>query len=695
MVGPQRPNRLIHTSSPYLLQHAHHPVDWYPWSEEALARARREDQPILLSIGYAACHWCHVMAHESFEDEATARLMNEHFVCIKVDREERPDLDELYMSAVVALTGSGGWPLNVFLTPDLQPFWGGTYFPPEERWGHPGWRSVLRAVSYAYAEKRAQIEEAATQLVAALAREPRVAPGPGLDGEALLAAAVSDLKASFDPVHGGFGGVPKFPRCSALELLLRHAHRAGDPDALAMVTLTLDRMARGGIHDQLGGGFHRYSVDAEWLVPHFEKMLYDNAQLAALYLQAYRLTGRPRYAGIARETLDYVLREMADRRGGFHSTQDADSEGEEGRYYVWEPGEVRRVLGPEEAELFCSYYGVTPDGNFEGRSILHVPTAPEAFAAERGLSPEELDAQLVGPRRRLLAIRAERVPPAKDDKVLADWNGLMISALARGYEVLGAPCYREAATRAAQFVLDEMGEAGELRHAYRAGCRLGQAFLDDYAFVLQALLDLYEATLEPQWVQRARRVAAGLLQRFWDRERAGFYLTSAGQPDLVVRRRRGHDDATPSGWAAAAHALLRLGHLTRDAEHTEHGERALQALVAEAQSAPYGYAAALGALAFHLGPVTEVVVSGPPAHPETRRLWQAVQRRFLPNRVLAGLDPDAPGAAAATEAIPPLAAKPAVGGAPTAYVCDEQGCRPPVTTAADLAELLRAGRTEG
>jgi len=685
---PPHTNRLIHAASPYLLQHAHNPVDWYPWSDEALARARQEDRPLLVSIGYAACHWCHVMAHESFEDEATARLMNEHFVCIKVDREERPDLDELYMSAVVALTGSGGWPLNVFLTPDLRPFWGGTYFPPDERWGRPSWRSVLQTVAHAYAKRRDRVDEAAAQLLGLLAREPQVAGGPAPGAQALIASAADRLKAQFDPVHGGFGSAPKFPQCTALGLLLRHAHRAADAEALAVVTLTLGRMARGGIYDHLGGGFHRYSVDAEWLVPHFEKMLYDNAQLAALYLQAYRATGRPQYARVARETLDYVLREMTDDRGGFHSTQDADSEGEEGRYYTWRPAEVGEALGAADAETLCAYYGVTAEGNFEGRSILHVPLGLEPFAEQRGLSPADLELHLAELRGRLLQARAQRVPPPTDDKVLADWNGLMISALAQGGEVLGEPRYCEAAVRAARFVLDEMGDAGDLRHAWRAGRRLEHAFLDDYAFVLCGLLDLYEATLDLVWVGRARQVADGLLQRFADQSTGALYLTPAGQPDILVRRRRGHDDATPSGWATAAHALLRLAHLTGDEALRQRGEAALQALAAEAQTAPEAYTAALCALDFHVGPITEVAIIGPRAHPETQRMWEAVRRRYFPNRVVAGLDPASPDAEGATEAIPLLAGKRMVQGAPTAYVCNAQGCRAPVRTADDLAALL-------
>ena len=547
-------NKLIDSASPYLLQHAHNPVDWYPWGDEALEKARREGKPIFLSIGYASCHWCHVMAHESFEDAETARLLNEHFVAIKVDREERPDLDEIYMTAVQLMGQGGGWPLNVFLTPSLAPFFGGTYFPPDERHGLPSFRRVLAAVAEGYATRRAEIDASAAAVadgirkVAAGDARPGAVPGCGL-----LEEAVRGWQMRFDAEWGGFGDAPKFPPAVALEVLLAQHARGGSADALAMAVQTLDAMAAGGMYDQVGGGFHRYAVDRRWLVPHFEKMLYDNALLARVYLDAFLVTKRPRYERIVRETLDYLLREMAAPAGGFYSGQDADTEGGEGRYYVWTRDEIAAVLGPADAEVFSRFYGVTAAGNFEGANILHV-SAPS----------EELPDALAAKRRKLLAVRQKRAVPGKDDKILTDWNGLAVSALARAYEVLGERRYRDAAERAARFLLTAMRGPGGLLHAHRAGRSHTAAHLDDYAYLIEGLVDLYEATLDAAWLGEARRLADEMIERFWDADAGGFFQTQAGAADLVARVKRIHDGAVPAGCAVAARGLLMLAKLTDD-----------------------------------------------------------------------------------------------------------------------------------
>jgi uncharacterized protein YyaL (SSP411 family) len=675
-------NRLIHARSPYLLQHARNPVDWYEWGDEALQRARDEDRPILVSIGYSACHWCHVMERESFEAPAIAALMNERFVCIKVDREERPDLDDLYMTAAQMLAGSGGWPLNVFLTPDLQPFYAGTYFPPDDRWGRPGFPSVLQGVAQAYRDQREQIEAAAASLTDALARHS--ADGePGVLSPRLIDAAVADLKRSFDERWGGWGAAPKFPSAATIQLLLRHHRRTGDDQALRMATVTLDRMAAGGMYDQLGGGFHRYSVDERWLVPHFEKMLYDNALLVPAYLDGYRVTGNEEYARIARETLDYLLRDMQDAGGGFHAATDADSEGEEGRYFVWDLSELIGVLGAEDAELFAACYGVTAAGNFEGRNILHVPAPLAEVAGRRGTDAAELRTRLDRMRATLLAERQKRVAPGKDDKVLADWTGLAISALALGFQTLGDARYRDAAERAARFVLTGMRRDGRLLHAYREGHAYLDAFLDDHAFVLQGLIGLYGATFDAEWVDAAREIADAMLAGFWDAEAGGLYFTVGERPDLIARPKKTFDGATPSGNAVAARALLLLGRLTGEATYAMRGEETLRALAGQAGKTPRAFPAFLCAVDAAMTTPTEVVVAGEVEAPATQALIATARAGFAPDRLVLAVDPSG-------RVLPPMEGKGPVNGKPAAYVCDAGGCRPPVTTAEELAALLSA-----
>jgi len=682
-------NRLINSRSPYLLQHAHNPVDWHPWSEEALRRAKREDKPILLSIGYFACHWCHVMERESFENEEIADIMNKHFVCIKVDREERPDLDEIYMRAVQMMTGSGGWPLNVFLTPDLKPFYGGTYFPPEDKSGRPGFKRVLLAVAEAYRNRRKEIEQNAGRVLEALKSSTQVSEAvPEELSVDLINEAVRELSQLFDPAWGGFGEAPKFPRSPAVRLLLRHYSRTHNEDSLHMATMTLEKMAGGGIYDQLGGGFHRYSVDREWLVPHFEKMLYDNAQLGVAYLEAFQLTKRPLFSRVVRETLDYVLREMTDDGGGFYSTQDADTEGVEGKYYVWRLDEIEGVLSAEDAGLFCQYYGITKSGNFEGANILHISTRFEDFAGKTHIVPHELQRRLGEMRRQLSAARKRRPPPGVDDKILVSWNGLMISTFAYGYQVLGEERYRHAAVRAADFILTHVRSEEELLHAYRAGHSHVKGYLDDHAFLLQGLLDLYETTFDSRSIQHAQSLAQQMLRQFWDAKAGGFYFTQGGNTDLILRTKRAADGAMPSGNAVAAHALLRLAKLTGREDYSQKAEEALKVFSASLERFPSEFASLLCALDFYLGPTKEIAISGQTRDASTQGLLAAIRERYLPNKVVGVIDPNAKDAGEIVRMIPLLASRPMLNDMTTAYVCENFVCKLPVTSVSALEQLL-------
>ena len=687
----RRANRLIHETSPYLLQHAYNPVDWYPWGEEALERARREDKPILLSIGYAACHWCHVMERESFEDEETARLMNERFVCIKVDREERPDLDAIYMDAVQAMTGGGGWPLTAFLTPDGKPFYAGTYFPPEDRHGIPAFRKILIAVSDAWRERREEVLAQGDRVVRVIAQGVEAVSGDGAPTEEVLGEAFGVLRRAFDHRWGGFGGGPKFPQPMTLEFVLRCRLR-GMPDAGDILTATLDRMANGGIHDQVGGGFHRYAVDAAWHVPHFEKMLYDNALLARLYARAWQVTEEERYRRGARATLEFLLRELRDPAGGFRSSLDADSEGEEGRHYVWSFEELVAAAGGGDrglGEAVATALGALPEGNWEGTNVLWRPLPPEAVAAELGRDPLELEVAVEETLRRLARERERRVRPASDDKVLAGWNGLAISALAEAGRAFGEPRYVEAARRAAAFVLRELrGADGRLLRAWRDGRTSGPAFADDHALLAEACLTLYETTFELRWFVEARRLADELLRLFHDPERGGFFQTGSDQDPPVLRPKELYDNAVPSGNSAAADALLRLALLTGEARYEEAAVSAL-ALVREGMvRAPTAFGHALCALDLHVAPAKEVAIVGDPSAPDTRALVEEVTvRRFLPHRVLAVAAPDDEEA---RRAVPLLEGRTPVEGRATAYVCRRFVCELPVTEPAALAERLIA-----
>jgi uncharacterized protein YyaL (SSP411 family) len=681
----KKANRLIEETSPYLLQHAHNPVDWYPWGDEAFEKARAEDKPILLSIGYSSCHWCHVMAHESFEDESIAQVMNERFVSVKVDREERPDVDTIYMRAVVGMTGRGGWPLTVFLTPEGQPFFGGTYFPPESRHGLPAFRQVLLSVSRTYREQKEQIRRAAQATVTRVVAQDLLPTSGDAELSALvLDHAVRGLGQQFDATHGGFGGAPKFPQSMVLDFLLREYHRGGNTLALRMVERSLERMARGGIYDQLGGGFHRYSVDESWLVPHFEKMLYDNALLSGLYVRAYQATGKPLYRRIAEETLEYVSREMTSPQGGFYSAQDADSEGEEGKYFVWTPDEITAALGEEDGALFCRYYDVTQRGNFEGKNVLSVPRDLDVVAHLADVPMERLEDVVSRGRRLLLAVRQQRVPPARDEKVIVSWNGLMLASFAEAARVLEEERYRRLAVRNAEFILRELRREGRLLRIYAAGEAKVSGYLEDYACLSFGLLALYEATFDERWFLEARALADEMISRFQDPPAAAFYDTD-GEEALITRPRSWEDGALPSGNSMAADVLLRLAALTGESEHEKLAEGILDAMSTTMAQHPSAFGNLLGALNFYLSPPEEIAIVGKPSADDTQELLRVVYSGYRPSKVVAVGLPDDDGAAA----VPLLAGRGQLGQRATAYVCRRFACQQPVNTPRDLAEQLR------
>jgi uncharacterized protein YyaL (SSP411 family) len=676
-------NRLANESSPYLRQHAHNPVDWYPWGDEAFARARAENKPILLSVGYSACHWCHVMERESFEDAGIAQLMNELFVNIKVDREERPDVDHIYMNAVQLLTGRGGWPMTVFLTPEGKPFYGGTYFPPDDRHGMPGFRRVLTAVAQAYRDKPDDVARSAAEIAGRLTQLEMHAGADALPAAQDVLDAAAPLARAHDSQYGGIGQAPKFPNTAVYELFLRAARRAGDARYTEMTLFTLRRMAQGGIYDQLGGGFHRYSVDERWLVPHFEKMLYDNAQLVPLYLNAYQVSGDEFFARVARETLDYVLREMRDPAGGFWSTQDADSEGEEGKFFLWDEREVMEVLGPEVGEIACRYWDVTDAGNFERRNILHVTLELEQLAKMFRRGVDEARALLAGARARLFAARERRVKPGLDSKVLTAWNGLMISAFARAAELFDDATYRQAALDAVAFVQRELQRGERLLSTWKDGVAKLNGYLDDYAFVAAALVDVFEATQDRRHLAEAERLVDALLGHFWDDETGGFFFTSDDHEALIVRSKPAFDGSIPSGNSVAAMTLLRLHHYVGRTDYRERAESILRLFTVPMRSQPFGFANMLAAVDFHADGPKEVAVVGDPAADETRALLARIRRTYLPNRTLMVLDPRDPAPRP-----PLLEGKRAVGGQPTVYVCQHMTCSAPATTWETVVPLL-------
>lgn len=676
-------NRLSLETSPYLLQHQHNPVDWYPWGEEAFEKARRENKPLLISIGYSACHWCHVMEHESFENDQIARLMNETLVAVKVDREEHPDVDSLYMTACMAMTGQGGWPLNAFVTPDLKPFFVGTYFPPEDRWGRPGFRRILERVREAWQNESGQLINQADAFSEELQRFS-YANRPGTIDPEVFERLAAESAEQFDTRHGGFGGAPKFPPDQRLAALLVAYDDLEAETALRMVTQTLDEMAYGGIYDQLGGGFARYSVDAKWLVPHFEKMLYNQALLVPVYLDAYLLTGKDLYRSIASETLDWVLRVLRAPEGTFYSALDADSEGEEGKFYVWTPGQMKEALGAEDGQLACEYFGVTTEGNFEhGTSVLHVAVPPEAFAEKHDMSPEQWRQRLCAIKAKLLAVRQRRVPPGKDDKCLTEWNALMISALTRGWQVLGELRYLDAARAATSFMLGRLRkESGELLRCYAKGEAKISGVLNDYAFFIAALIDLYESCFELHCLKVARELADMMIDRFADTQHGGFFLTPAGEHVLIARPKELHDNSLPAGSSVATRDLLRLAVFFDDERYRQIAEQALQATGTHVNAAPSAYSSLLLAWRFTHGRVPEIVISRQRNETVSKEFLEAAWRTYMPARVLAATCSGRAEALALTRGRGDE-------GKPTAYLCSDYACQAPVYSPEEFAALLK------
>ncbi|HEV2861839.1 MAG TPA: thioredoxin domain-containing protein [Pyrinomonadaceae bacterium] len=688
MSGHTHTNRLAGETSPYLLQHAHNPVDWYPWGEEALGRARSEDKPILLSIGYSACHWCHVMERESFENEEIARLMNENFVNIKVDREERPDLDQIYMSAVQMMTRHGGWPLTVFLTPDLVPFYGGTYFPPEDRYNMPGFPRILAGVADAYRTRPEEVKQSSWEILSELRRMNITSESADSLSTSLLDTARHALARSYDSRHGGFGGAPKFPSSMNLDFLLRTYKRTGDEEALRMAVHTCTKMARGGMYDHLGGGFHRYSTDAEWLVPHFEKMLYDNALLSRLYLHAFQVTREDFFRGVVVETLDYVLREMTGEGGGFYSTQDADSEGVEGKFFVWDKGEIASLLGGDDARLFNAYYGVTEGGNFEGHNILNVSGTVGEAARESNVPEERLADVLERSRQTLFEARERRIKPGRDEKILTAWNGLMIEGFAEAAAALGREDYRQAAERAADFVLTRLRRDGLLLHVYKDGHAKHVGFLDDYSYVLSALITLFETTGDARWLTESVGLAGKMIEEFWDEDGGGFFYTGRSGEQLIVRNKDYFDNATPSGNSVAAEALLRLSTLTGEEDYKRKAVNVLRLVRDPLERYPSAFGYALGALDFYLSTPKEIVVVSPgDPYEDARPFAEEIWTRYLPNKVVVLAAEDDEKLA---ERVPLLQDRRAEGGRATAYVCENYTCQRPVTDPAELAEQLES-----
>ena len=662
----REPNRLIQQTSPYLLQHAYNPVDWYPWGPEALAQAAKLNRPILLSIGYSSCHWCHVMERESFENEAIARLMNQHFVCIKVDREERPDLDEIYMQATLALNrNQGGWPMAVFLTPDQKPFFAGTYFPPEDRWGRPGFPTLLKKIAEYWEKDHAGVLTQAATLTARL-QDGSHAPSPTTVGEAELDMAVTQFAEDFDAKLGGFGGAPKFPPATGLSLLLHCYHRTKDSHTLTMVRTTLDAMAAGGIYDQIGGGFARYSTDERWLVPHFEKMLYDNALLARVYVEAFQVTGDQNYRRVACETLDYILKEMTSPEGGFYSATDADSEGVEGKFFVWTPEEIRAVLSNEEdVRRICAYYDVTPGGNWEHKNVLHTAKSVALVAKELGLTVEDLQETIDRVKPLLYAARAKRVPPGLDDKVITAWNGMMISAMAEAGRVFDMPRYRAAAERACEFLLTTLAKTdGRLLRTYRAGTAHLDAYLEDYAYFAEGLIDTYEAGGNERYLSAAVRLAERILADFSDSQQGGFFTTATGHEALIMRSREGPDGATPSGNAVAAAVLARLSYHFGREDFRQAAAAAVRAYGRQIARYPRAFAKSLTVVDLLTSGPVEIAVIGASGDSNTVALCAAVSRTYIPNRVIAYRTSQQ-----SEPTHPLLQGKALVGGKAALYVC--------------------------
>ena len=691
-------NHLIHETSPYLVQHAHNPVNWYPWGPEALNLAKQQEKPIFLSIGYAACHWCHVMEHESFEDEEVAKILNQHFISVKVDREERPDLDEIYMNATILFTrGHGGWPMSVWITPEGKPFYAGTYFPPEDYRGRAGFKSVLLRLAEVWRERKSEVAAEAAK-VADIVRSMHTASQTEILSREFVSEAARQMLDAYDMRFGGVGsGSNKFPPSMSMELLLREYCKQHDGRFLEPVDLTLEKMAAGGIYDHLGGGIHRYSTDAEWLVPHFEKMLYDQALVSSIYLDAFRATGRKEFEQAPRGILDYVIRNLQSKEGGFFSTEDADSEGKEGKFYIWTVDEVKEVLGDADARLFCSFYDVTPAGNWDHPGDAHVPAGPknilrilqpvEGVAIETGIELERLEKRLANARQMLLEVRDRRVHPGLDDKILAAWNGLMIASFAKAYATLEEQRYLDAAVKAADFVLAKMQRDGRLLRSYRNGEAHLMSYIDDYAFLIEGLIGLYEVTGALRWLNEADRLMNTAIQFYWDQQEGGFYFTACDHEALIVRSKLANDNAIPAGNSVMVTNLLRLAELLGRAELREKAGEILSLFSGAVSNSPFGHERLLiGLHAWHSG-YREVAIVAPLGDPRTQALLKAVRQGFRPNQVLAILDPSSPDAEAARERLPLLADKKWTS-TPTAYVCENYACKLPTTDAEKLAKQL-------
>jgi len=679
----EKTNKLINETSPYLLQHAYNPVAWYPWGTEALERAKSEDKPIFLSIGYSACHWCHVMAHEDFEDEEIARIMNENFVNIKVDREERPDLDDIYQKVCQIMTGSGGWPLSVFLTPEQKPFFVGTYFPPDSRYGTPGFPSLLRQLSHTYRNDRESIDREAKILMEGLAQTTEFIAPPTELKRTLLDEAAINLLQSSDPIYGGFGAAPKFPNASNLSFLLRYYDLSKLGNFRNFVLLTLDRMAAGGIHDHIGGGFHRYSTDSQWFAPHFEKMLYDNALIPMVYVEAFQVTGEEKYRDIASTTLDYVLREMTNLDGGFYSAQDADSEGIEGQYYTWKKNEIIRALGTD-GEILCMHYGITEGGNFEGRNILHKSTSMDTLAKKLFKPKNEIERIISDDGENLLKVREERIKPGKDEKVLTSWNGLMISAFAKGYRVTDNQTFLKAATKAVGFIETRLTDGDVLRHTFKDGQAKLEGYLDDYAFYINGLLDLFETDSRPEYLHRAMAYTDYMIKHFWDVDNGDFFFTSDNHEKLIVRTKSVYDLSIPSGNSMSALALLRLYHYTQELEYLKKAEKIMDIHAGLAAENPFAFGQLLNTVFTYVKKPTEITLIKNDSRANDAISW--INRQFIPEGIFAIVDHDN---FARLHDIPFFKGRNSIKEKPfTAYVCKNFTCSLPLHSLEDIKENL-------
>ncbi|HGJ66292.1 TPA: thioredoxin domain-containing protein [bacterium] len=668
-------NRLINETSPYLLQHAHNPVDWYPWGEEALQTARQKDMPILLSIGYSSCHWCHVMEHESFVNEKIADIMNENFVCIKVDREERPDLDELYMNAVQAMTGSGGWPMTVFLTPSLKPFFAGTYFPPTDMHGRPGFLTILTALSKFYREQREKAEEHSNQVVSAIREMNDLIISSEDISQDLLHKLYNQSVSLYDRDYGGFGDAPKFPQSMVLSFLMRYWYKTNEPYALKIAEDSLKKMAYGGIYDHIGGGFHRYSVDERWLVPHFEKMLYDNALLSNIYLEAYQITKDDFYRKIATETLDYVIREMYNPSGGFYSAQDADSEGKEGKYYVWSLDEVWDILG-ENTRLFAEYYGMTGQGNFEhGTNILHIVNEYQANSI------------IDECRQKLFNEREKRIKPEIDDKILTSWNALMISSMAFGYQVLKKEAYLDSAIKTADLILSKLSRDGILLRTYRNGISKYNAYAEDYAFFINALIDLYETTFDMKWLSEAIKINNVFIMEFWDENNGGFYYTGKSHESLIVRSKPAYDSVIPSANSVSAMNFLRLARFSGDLSLSKKAETIFKVFFDQLERSPFGFPRMICALDFYFGNTKEIVIVSDKASPKVDEALNIIHNQYIPNKVLVFCDPNEVPADI-EKLLPLLEDRIKLDNKIQIYVCENNLCKSPISDIDDLKKVL-------